>query len=83
MPDRVRVGLIGCGHQARDNLLPGLASMGPVELVACADVDEVSAHAAMEGYGFGRLYLDYDDMLARETLTDWLSDEGSARKAGE
>ena len=68
MPDRVRAGLIGCGHQARVNLLPGLAGMGQVELVACADVDEVNAHAAMEGYGFDRLYLDYDDMLSREEL---------------
>ena len=34
-------------------------------------------------YAVVRERITVDDMLARETLPDWLSDEGSARKAGE
>lgn len=68
MADLLRIGLIGCGHQSRHNLLPGLVGTDQVDLVACADVDEVNAGAVMEEYGFDRLYLDYEEMLSRQEL---------------
>ena len=42
--------------------------MGEVELVACADVDETAADRAVQEIGFERPYLDYRDMLSRESL---------------
>ena len=68
MPDRLRTGVIGCGHQSRENLLPGLVKTGHMDMVACVDVDEVSARAAMEEYGFDRMYLDYEEMLSCQEL---------------
>ena len=64
----MRIGLIGCGNHARTSMVPALKTVDGIELAACADTDEVMAHAAVRDLGFERPYLDYRDMLSRETL---------------
>ena len=68
MADTMRIGLIGCGNHARANLTPAIKTVEGVQLVACADADEVAAHGAVQDLGFERPYLDYQEMLSRETL---------------
>ena len=68
MAGKVRIGLIGCGWHGRGNLSPALAGMGNVDLIACADVNEVAAHQTSKDFGFDRSYLDYHEMLSREDL---------------
>jgi predicted dehydrogenase len=64
----LKIGLLGCGLQGVDVLCPPLAAHPAVELVACADVDEVRAKETAERFGFARPYLNYVDMLAAESL---------------
>ena len=47
MAANLRIGLIGCGHHALASLAPALRTVEEVELVACADVDEVAARRAV------------------------------------
>ena len=68
MADSMRFGLIGCGSHGLGNLTPALKHTGVADLVACADADEVAAHGAVQEHGFGRPYLDYQEMLSRESL---------------
>ena len=68
MTSDLRVGLIGCGHQSYDSLLPGLTAVEGVEMVACSDIDEVATGRTLQQYGFARGYQDYHDMLERESL---------------
>lgn len=49
-------------------MVPALKTVEGIELAACADADEVAAHAAVRDLGFERPYLDYRDMLSRESL---------------
>lgn len=68
MAGNMRIGLIGCGDHGLRNLTPALKTVEEATLVACADVDEVATHRAVQELGFGRPYLDYREMLSRESL---------------
>ncbi|MGQ9630641.1 MAG: Gfo/Idh/MocA family protein [bacterium] len=68
MSEALKIGLIGCGHQGRDNLSPALCNLEGVRLVACADVNEEMARRASSDFGYERCYLDYDKMLSEEDL---------------
>jgi len=73
----VRIGFIGCGNHATQNLYPAfrLGVNGsptletPIgELVACCDLDENRAQRNARVFGFQRWYTDYHTMLEREDL---------------
>jgi myo-inositol 2-dehydrogenase/D-chiro-inositol 1-dehydrogenase len=73
----VRIGFIGCGNHASQNLYPALrlgvygspALAEPIgELVACCDLDEERARRNARVFGFERWYRDYRIMLEREEL---------------
>ena len=66
--EKVRLGLIGCGHQGRENLSPAARRVGGAELVACADIDEALARQTVQECGYQRWYADYRQMLEREKL---------------
>ena len=67
MSDRVRIGQIGVGLHG-STIATKLAINDRVDLVACADVDEVAAKRAVDECGFDRMYLDYDRMLVDQEL---------------
>ncbi len=66
MTDRVRVGVIGTGAIATLRHLPAFATSaakGAAEIVAVADVDEISARAAAERFGASYVFTDYRELL--------------------
>lgn len=63
-----RIGWIGCGRQARDMLLPHLATMGDVQLSAVADIDRDALFATKASYGVEHGYQDYKDLLKHPSL---------------
>src|SRR6187455_2671996 len=66
MAERVRVGVIGTGAIATLRHLPAFATSaakGAAEIVAVADVDEASAHAAAERFGAEYVFTDYRELL--------------------
>jgi len=73
----VRIGFIGCGSHASNNIYPALrlgvngstTLTEPIgELVACCDLDEAKATRNARVFGFARSYTDYRAMLDREDL---------------
>jgi predicted dehydrogenase len=68
MPDRARIGLIGCGEHGRGRLASQLVNVAEASLVACADPDEEMTGRAMDECGFERAYGDYSTMLEREDI---------------
>ncbi len=72
-----RIGFIGCGSHASQNLYPALrlgvsgspALREPIgERVACCDLDESKAQRNARLFGFERWYGDYRTMLEKEDL---------------
>jgi myo-inositol 2-dehydrogenase/D-chiro-inositol 1-dehydrogenase len=78
MTDVVRIGFIGCGQHATQNLYPtfrlgvtGGSAFHPEPigtLVACCDLDEDRARLNAREFGFDRSYTDYRAMLEKEEL---------------
>ena len=77
MPEPVRVGFIGCGGHASQNLYPAfrLGSWGsprlkePLgELVACCDLKKDLAERNAKVFGFQRSYTNHREMLEKEDL---------------
>ena len=68
MTDNVRIGLIGCGLQGRNILTAALTTIGGVELVACADLDEAAARNTVQDFGYQSHYVDYREMLSAEEI---------------
>lgn len=73
----VRIGFIGCGNHASQNIYPAFrlgvsgspAVTEPIgELVACCDLDEGRARRNARLFGFERWYGDYRLMLEKEDL---------------
>lgn len=73
----IRIGFIGCGNHASQNIYPsfrlGIAGSPTIaepigELVACCDLDEARAKRNARVFGFERHYTDYRDMLDKEDL---------------
>jgi predicted dehydrogenase len=73
----VRIGFIGCGNHASQNIYPALRlgvygspalteQIG--EFVACCDLDESKARRNARVFGFERWYTDHRTMLEREQL---------------
>ena len=69
MPDRIALGIIGCGFFAQNHLRAwnALKDQG-VEIAAVCDRDPAKAKAAAEVYGAPRFYTDAEEMLANENL---------------
>lgn len=64
----MRIGLIGCGLHGRTRLSAAMVAIEPVELAACADVDEAAAAGTASEWGYGSHYTDFREMLDREEL---------------
>lgn len=65
---RLRLGLIGCGGLSRAILLPAIATIDALELVATCDLREEAARTAAERYGAEISYANYRHLLSRDDL---------------
>ncbi len=63
MPDRIRVGYVGCGMMAQRVHLPNFASLPDCELMALAEVRRDLGEKVQRRYGIPRLYPDHRGLL--------------------
>ena len=68
MADTVRVGFIGCGRQASNNLYPHLAAIPEADLVACCDLQENLAQRNAERFQIPNWYANWEHMLSEQEL---------------
>ena len=68
--DKVRVGIIGCGGIANGKHMPSLAQVKECEMVAFCDIIVEKAEAAAKKFGVdgAKVYADYKELLADETI---------------
>jgi predicted dehydrogenase len=66
-PKRLRVGIVGCGEHAARNILPAL-QYAPVDLVAACDLNRERAETVGRSFGAQRAYVDFVEMIQRESL---------------
>ncbi len=64
---KLRIGVIGCGIHATENIYPCLRYC-PVELEAVCALHEFKAKRNAQWFGAKRTYTDYKEMLDKETL---------------
>ena len=65
MPDKIKVGVIGCGGIANGKHLPALKQLDNVELTAFCDIIEEKAQQAAKAFGTpdAKVYTDYKELL--------------------
>lgn len=63
----MKVGVIGLGEQAWDNLLPSLAMIRNCRIVALCDKDDDKVNDATKAYG-GKGYVQFQEMILNEQL---------------
>ena len=68
MPDKVKVGLVGCGVIAHRQYVPGIAGMPTAEFVAVCDAVEERARAQAARFNIPQVYTDLDEMLERSGI---------------
>lgn len=71
MPDRIRVGLIGCGSLSQIGILPQLAepdAQERIELVAVCDTVIERAEETARAYGIPHAFADPDELIARDDI---------------
>jgi len=70
MPQKVRVGIIGCGGIANGKHLPSLKAVDEVEMVAFCDLIETRAQEAAKKYGIEKatIYTDYKKLLEDKSI---------------
>jgi predicted dehydrogenase len=67
-PQKVKVGIVGCGVVATAYYLPCLMKMPTVDLVAVCDRRQTRTAACTRLFGAKEQYTDYDQMLAQSEL---------------
>lgn len=65
---RIKVGIIGLGDHGTEKLLPSLAQVNNVRLIAACDLQTSRAKFAKEQYRMDNYYQDYKEMLDKEEL---------------
>lgn len=70
MADKLRIGIIGCGGIANGKHMPSLSRLDTIEMVAFCDIVEEKATTAAAKYGSAdaKVYTDYKELLADETI---------------
>ena len=63
MAQKVKVGLVGCGHIANGAYLPGIKALDKADLIAVCDLIEDRARAASEKFNVPQAYTDLEEML--------------------
>lgn len=60
---KIRVGIIGCGEHASENLIPSLWSIPSVEVIATCDLDQEAAARTAARFPGARVYADFYRLL--------------------
>jgi predicted dehydrogenase len=70
MPDKIRVGIIGCGGIANGKHMPALKQVADAEMVAFCDIVVERAHKAAKEYGAenAAVYEDYKQLLEDKSI---------------
>ena len=69
MPDKLKVGIVGCGAVARERHIPGFRKIkNKATVQAVCDKNENLAHNMAKEYGIPNAYSDISEMLAKEKL---------------
>ncbi len=69
MPDRLRVGIVGCGSVAKERYIPGfMKKHNKVILQAACDSHESLANDVARQHNIPKVYSDISEMLTRENL---------------
>jgi predicted dehydrogenase len=63
MPNKIRVGLVGCGVIAERLYVPGIVKIPTAEFVAVCDVVEGRARILADQYNIPQVYSDFQEML--------------------
>jgi predicted dehydrogenase len=64
----MKVGIVGCGKIASSVHLPSIQKLEGYDLVAAADIDEVSLQYVKERFNINEIYKDYRQMLAKADI---------------
>lgn len=65
---KLKVGVIGLGHQSLEDHIPAILSSLDVELVAVSDIDKEKLRLFSEGHPSVRIYEKFNDLLDSEKL---------------
>jgi len=68
MPNKIRIGFIGCGQIARHHLTQYAKMKDDVEVVALCDVNEACARQASNDFVVPHIHTNYKDLLARDDI---------------
>jgi predicted dehydrogenase len=68
LSEKLRIGLVGCGHIANSHVRAFRTFPDEAEIVAFADIVEQRAKEMSEKYGVGAWYGDYREMLRRDDI---------------
>ena len=81
MPDRFRLAIVGAGIFSEANHFPSLSTVhfDDVDRLAVCDVDRSRAAKLAAKYGWGKVYTDLAEMLAKEELDGCVVCVGGAR----
>jgi predicted dehydrogenase len=71
MPEKYKIGIVGCGGIAFGKHLPNIKEISNVEITAFCDIVIERAEDAAKQYGIpgSKTYLDYKDLLKDDSLT--------------
>ena len=68
MPNKIKVGFIGCGQIARIHLNNYSKMLDQVEIVALCDLSEATVQQAAKDFNVRQTYTDYKKLLGRDDL---------------
>src|ERR1017187_7070220 len=64
LEEPVRIGVIGCGDHAVENLLPSLWALSSVDVVAVCDEDKDIAQLVADKFPRAKAYADFQELVA-------------------
>src|ERR1700733_2216343 len=65
---QIRVGVIGCGEHASENLLPSLWALSSIKVVAVCDNDPTAVKLAAQRFPQSKPYGDFRDLITNESV---------------
>jgi predicted dehydrogenase len=64
----LRLGVVGCGEQATNNLLPALKNAPGAQIVGLCDIDAARLDSAVQRFGITAGYRDYRELIKSQSV---------------